>query len=94
MNTEKLRSVTDPVELEKLRYARDDGERRRNFWVAHWGELQKLHPDEWVAATEDGTVVAHSHELLYLWGFLEGRGLAPSDVYVEYLDTGQRRLVH
>jgi hypothetical protein len=93
MNTEKLRAVTDPAQLEDFRRAHEDGERRRRFWLSHWKELQKLHPDEWVAATDEGTVIAHSPELLYVWGFLEGRGLSPKDTYVEYMDTGRRRFV-
>ena len=93
MNTEKLRPVTDPQKLEELRRAHEDGERRRNFWLAHRAELQELYPDEFVAAKADGTVVMHSHDLVYLWGFLEGRGLAPRDLYVEYMDTGRRRLI-
>lgn len=93
MNTEKVRLVTDPKQLEALRRAHEEGERRRAFWDLHRPRLQALHPDEYVAATEDGDVIVHSPSFAYVGGFLEGRGINPREIYLEFLATGKQRLI-
>jgi hypothetical protein len=60
------------------------GEEHREFWRKNHARFAREFPAEYVAV-ESGEVVAHSPSLHALVGYLEGRGISPGEVFIEYL---------
>jgi hypothetical protein len=60
------------------------GEEHREYWLKNHKRLARQYPAQYVAV-KAGQVVAHSPSLHALVGFLEGRGLDPREVLLEYM---------
>jgi hypothetical protein len=77
--------MTTP-ELSTDSQAWKDAEARRAFWNKHYERFLKEYPDQFVAV-RDGEIVATSPRLVELADQLEARGLAPTDVWIEFFHS-------
>lgn len=69
-----------------------EAEREQAFWEQHYREYIEKYPDRFVAV-HDGKVVATSEDLYHLVILLREQGLAPTDVWMEYIEATPRELL-
>jgi pyocin large subunit-like protein len=72
---------------ERWEAARTLAERKQQFWTAHAAEFRARFPDQFVAVAPDGSLVATAGSLTRMQAFLDCRGLAWSDVWVQFMRT-------
>ena len=66
-------------------------EERFAFWDVHRVELTQAYPDQFVAV-RDRTVIGRDPDLMTLVQCLPAAGHDVHDVWIEFMDTGRRKL--
>jgi hypothetical protein len=79
-------------QLEAARRARSNAEAAERFWEAHYQELLKLYPEQFVAVHDDA-VIAVSAALDDLTQKLDLKGVDPSDLWVRFITREPGKLL-
>jgi len=75
----------EPESDDVVRSSYERGLREVAFWAAHRADLAARFPDEFVAVTEDGELVAHSPDLLAFVELLKASGFGRENLYSNFL---------
>ena len=66
-------------------------ERERAFWTAHYPELLRAHPEQFVAVVDDRVVAADS-DFQALLAALGRDGITPTQAWVRFITNDPRRI--
>jgi Family of unknown function (DUF5678) len=83
------KTIPDP---EKARDALRAAQEEEAFWEKHYPELLARYPDQFVAV-RGGKVIASDSDLMRLATTLEKRGIKPTDVWMQFIDTKPDRFL-
>jgi hypothetical protein len=90
---ERIEMPPDAPSLENLRAAWADGEARQAFWEAHHAELLAKYPEQFVAVSKQGEVVAVAPDLLEVVQMIEDQGLNTRQTWIEFLTAHPEHLM-
>jgi hypothetical protein len=84
-------AITGAPDLEGAREAWERAEAQQQFWQAHRAEFLERYPEQFVAASPDGEVIAADADLRRLIELLVAQGHNPQDLWLQFIATDPQR---
>jgi alkylhydroperoxidase/carboxymuconolactone decarboxylase family protein YurZ len=78
-------------DLERAREAWERAEAQQVFWQEHRAEFLERFPDQFVAASPEGDVIAADPDLQRLTQLLVARGIEPTSTWIQFIATDPQR---
>ena len=85
-------AMLSPQDQQAVREAFSRGDEGDAYWVAHYAELLKQYPEQYVAV-HDGQVIVANSDPLELHRVIKAMGLEPRQVWVKLITAHPRYLM-